>query len=338
MEELAMAETTAATGKLGSVIKRRDMYFHQPRYRDYRWLETNWFTWTIPEKAMRCHLRAAFRTNMDVVESACFVFDNPNPHAGALGVLYSDRRSHVPMPATNLDHYDLVSGLSVRMTRPLEEWEVRYEGIRDTHFELHYRAMMPPVHVSETGTDSEDQATIRHGHLDQMMHVTGTARVRGVDYEVNWASPRDHSWSPRPESSSGYGYPMSGNFDYGSFGKGGQDFTFFVQTRNDFKDLRRGVVHNGYIIDAGDLLRIKAGEGRFTYEEDAFVITSLTYELEDERGRTHIFEGTPRSFYSSGAGTLAVVEWRNQDGEVGWGEYNWHGDFYELQRIGRPPQ
>lgn len=333
-----MSEGAASADKLGSVVKRRDAYFHAPRYRDYRWLETNWFTWTIPEKAMRCHMRAGFRTNMDVVESTCFVFDNPKPHAGTLGVLYADKRSHVPMPATNLDHYDLVSGLSVRMTRPLMEWEVRYEGVRDTHFDLHYRAMMPPVHISETGTDSESQATIRHGHVDQMMHVTGTARVRGVDHEVNWPAPRDHSWSPRPESSSGYGFPMSGNFDYGSFGNAGQDLTFFVQTRNDWKDLRRGTVHNGYILDGGDLLRIKAGEGRYTYEEEAWVITALTYELEDERGRTHVFEGSPRSFYNSGAGTLAVVEWRTPDGETGWGEYNWHGDLYELQRIGRPPR
>jgi hypothetical protein len=333
-----VSEKTPSSGKLGSVIQRRDMYFHRPRYRDYRWLETNWFTWTIPEQAMRCHVRAGFRTNLDIVESTVFIFNNPKPHAGALGVLYSDRRSHVPMPATNLDHYDLVSGVSVRMTRPLEEWQVRYEGGHDTRFDLHFRAMMPPVHVSETGTDSENQATIRHGHLDQMMHVTGTARVRGIDYEVNWPAPRDHSWSPRPESSSGYGFPMSGNFDYGSFGTAGQDFTFFVQTRNDWEDLRRGTVHNGYILDGGDLLRIKAGEGRYTYEEDSFLVTSLVYELEDERGRTHVFEGTPRSFYGTGAGTLAVVEWRNQDGEIGWGEYNWHGDLYELQRIGRPPR
>ena len=105
-----MSEATADRVKLGSVVERRDMYFHEPRYRDYRWFETNWFTWTIPERAMRGHLRAGFRTNMNVVESTCFVFDNPDPRAGRLGVLYSDKRSHVPMPPTNLDHYDLVSG------------------------------------------------------------------------------------------------------------------------------------------------------------------------------------------------------------------------------------
>ena len=52
----------------------------------------------------------------------------------------------------------------------------------------------------------------------------------------------------------------------------------------------------------------------------------------------HGFEGQPKSFYRTGVGTLAVVEWRSRDGDVGWGEYNWHGDVYELQRIGRPPQ
>jgi len=333
-----MTDTTLGAEKLGSVIKRRDMYFHEPRYRDYRWLETNWFTWTVPENAMRGHVRAAFRTNLGVAESTCFVWNNPDPHAGALGVLYADKQSHVPMPVTNLDRFDLTSGLSVRMTRPLEEWEIRYEGGHDTRFDLNYRAMMPPLHISETGTESQDQATIHHGHLDQMMHVTGTVRIRGVDYEVNWPSPRDHSWSTRPESSSGYGFPMSGNFDYGSFGSEGQDFTFFVQTRNNWSDLRQGAVHNGYIIDGGELLRIKAGDGRYTYEEDSWVVTALTYELEDEHGRMHRFEGTPRSFYGTGAGTLAVVEWRSRDGDIGWGEYNWHGDLYELQKIGRPPR
>jgi hypothetical protein len=324
--------------KIGSVIERKDMYFHEPRYRDYRWLETNMFSWTIPEKAMRSHLRSAFRTNLQVVETTCFVFDNPNPRAGLLGVRYTDKRSHVPMPNSNLDHYELVSGVSVRMTKPMEEWELRYEGVADTRFDLHFRAMMPPVHTSETGCDSEAEATIRHGHLDQMMHATGRVRVRGVDHDVDWPSPRDHSWSPRPESSSGYGFPMSGNFDYGSFGRQGQDLSFLIQTRNLWEDLRRGQVHNAFILDHGELLRVKAGEGRFTYAEDAWAITALTYEIEDERGRTHIFHGKPLSYYDPGAGTLAVVEWRTPDGEVGYGEYNWHADLYELQRIGRPPQ
>ncbi|MAG31913.1 MAG: hypothetical protein CL908_13575 [Deltaproteobacteria bacterium] len=324
--------------ELGSVVQRRDLYFHEPRYRDYRWLETNWFTWLVPEKALRGHLRAAFRTNMDVVEMLVFTFDDPDPKGGHLGTRYYDLQSHVPMPSTNLDHYVLESGIEVRMTEPLSEWTLRYDGLADTAYDLHFRGMMPPVFTSETATADQRSSTIRHGHIDQMMHVTGEVRVRGETHRVDFASPRDHSWSPRPESSSGYGYPMSGNFDYGSFGPAGQDFTFFVQTRNEGSDLRNGHVHNGYLIDGGQLLRIEHGQGRYRYAPDDWYITSLEYELLDERGRTHRFTGTPKSFHRRGTGTLAVVEWRSQDGEIGWGEYNWHGDLYELQRIGKPPQ
>ena len=325
---------------LGSVIKRSDLYFHEPRYRDYRWLETNWFTWTIPEKAMRGHMRCAFRTNLDVVEAMTFAFDQPDPLAGEFGVLYQDTKSHVPIPPTNLDRYDLLSGHSVQMTVPLKEWKIRYDGLADTVWDLTAEAMMPPVHVSETATtgDAASKATIRHGHIDQMMRMRGTVRIRGQNHEVDFAAPRDHSWSPRPESSSGYGFPMSGNFDYGSFGPAGQDFTFFVQTRNDWDDLRRGHVHNAYLIDHGELLRVKAGEGHYTYAPDDWYLTHVRYEIEDERGRSHVFEGRPLSFRRAGAGTLAVVEWTTPDGEVGYGEYNWHGDLYELQKLGKPPR
>lgn len=323
--------------ELGTQVRRSDLYFHTPRYRDYRWLETNWFTWLVPERGMRGHLRSAFRTNLDVVESLVFVFDDPNPLGGHLGLRYHDHRSHVPMPVTNLDRYALESGTEVEMVEPLSKWRLRYEGGADTVFDLEFTAMMPPVFTSETGTGEASLATIRHGHIDQMMRVTGEVRIRGERIDVDFASPRDHSWSPRPESSSGYGYPMSGNFDWGSFGTAGQDFTFFVQTRNEWSDLRRGQVHNAYLIDGGELLRVKAGEGRYVYALDDWYITSLEYELEDERGRTHRFRGTPRSFYRPGTGTLAVVEWQSEDGEHGWGEYNWHGDLYELQKIGRPP-
>jgi hypothetical protein len=35
------------------------------------------------------------------------------------------------------------------------------------------------------------------------------------------------------------------------------------------------------------------------------------------------------------AGSMGVVRWE-ASGEVGWGEYNWHGDMFEMQRLGSP--
>jgi hypothetical protein len=319
---------------LGNVVTQYDMWFHQPRYRDYRWLETNWFSWLIPEERMRCHLRAAFRTNLGVVQQTCFVFSDPDPVVGELGADYADVRNHVPMPPHNLNDYKLTSGMAVKVLKPMKEWSVRFDGLNDTMFDLHYRALMPPVHISESVTEDSEHATIAHGHLDQTMMVTGTVRIAGRDLTVNFPSQRDHSWSPRPEEfASGYGIPMSGNFDSGHFG---EDFTFFVQTRNPWENLERGIVHNGYILDHGELLRLKHGEGRYTYEDNGWATTYLEYELEDEKGRTHLFKGEPVSLYRNGVGTLAVVKWTTEGKEVGWGEYNWHGDIVQMRKMGSP--
>lgn len=327
-----MTADLAPKPPLGSVIKRSDMYFHKPRYRDYRWLETNAFTFTVPEAHMRGHIRTAFRTNLDVAEMTVMVFSSPNPHGGVLDLDYTDLRAHVPMPPQNLDRYDLVSGLSVAMTVPMKEWTLRYDGSHDTVIDLHFTGLVPPLHIDETGTKDEALATIRHGHLDQMMNVTGVVRIFGKEHKVDWPAWRDHSWSPRPESSSGYGTPVSANFDYGSFGT---DFSFFVQTRNEWETPDRGVVHNGYIVDHGRPLRLKAGEGRYTYD-DKWVTTRIEYELEDELGRTHLFVGEPKGFANRGSVILGCVRWESTDGEVGWGEYDWHGDAEHLKSQ-KPP-
>jgi hypothetical protein len=81
---------------LGSVITRRDMRFHRPPFRDYRWLETSCFTWTIPEHGMRSHVRAGFRTNLGVVETLSFVYSAAGN--GLTGVYGADGRAQARLP------------------------------------------------------------------------------------------------------------------------------------------------------------------------------------------------------------------------------------------------
>jgi hypothetical protein len=320
--------STMDPAKLGTLMTSSDMRFHPPRYRDYRWLETNAYTFTIPEALMGCHIWNGFRTNMDVVASHLFVFSSTNPHAGPKELDYEDSQHHIPMPPHNLNDFSLANGVSSKMVVPMKEWDVKYDPGNGTVFDLHLRGLVPPLHISETGTKDAAASTIKMGHLDQMMMVTGNVRLNGKDYPVNWPSWRDHSWSPRPEGNTGVGYAadVSSNFDFGAFG---EDYAFFAVTTNYWDSITKGVVHNGYIIDHGEVLRLKQGEARFVYD-DYWTTTHLEYELEDERGRTHLFIGTPKSFYHSGHSTvLAVVEWRTPDGEIGWGQYDWHGNLHQ---------
>jgi hypothetical protein len=319
---------------LGSVIRASDMRFHPPRFRDFRWLETNAFTFTIPEAKIGCHIWNGFRVNVGVVESNIKVFNSENPHAGPIELLYDDAWHHIPLPPHQLHDFSLANGLRVRMTKPLMEWELFYEGADDTVFDLHLRGLCPPLHISETGTEAAALGSIKLGHLDQMMAITGTVRVNGTQYDVDFPSWRDHSWSPRPEGAgrSGYAVDVSANFDYGAFGN---DYTFFVQTTNRWESIERGVVDHGYITVGADVLRLKQGEGRFVYDE-RWTTRALEYELEDERGRTHVFTGEAVSFHTMGPTVLAVVKWTTPSGEVGWGQYDWHGDVRH-QRAQRPP-
>ncbi len=322
------------TAPLGSAIGLRDMHFHAPRFRDYRWLETNTYSFTIPEARIGCHIWNGFRTNLGVVQSGITLFSSDNPGAGAMELDYSDQCNHLPMPPDSLTDFSLANGLAVSMTKPLSEWDLRYEGADETVFDLHYRGLCPPLHISETGTEAAGLGSIKYGHLDQMMAITGTVRLHGTVHAVNWPSWRDHSWSPRPEGAArgGYASDVSANFDYGAFG---DDFTFFVQTTQRWDSVDHAVVDHGYITDGADVLRLKAGTGRFVYNGN-WSTRSLVYELEDERGRTHIFNGEAVSFHHIGPTVLAVVRWTNESGDVGWGQYDWHGNVYRQQTT-KPP-
>jgi hypothetical protein len=222
------------------------------------------------------------------------------------------------------------------MQEPLQRWTITYQGFRGMALEMEARAMMPAV--SSMATRLPEGADFSHfhhvdptlsgtvGHIDQTLMFEGELMLHGERIPIRFPSNRDHSWSPRPEYGHGCGY-----FDEGFWG---EDFAFHVQTRNT--ELESAPVSNGYVLDHGELVRLKAGVGR--YEMDGWFTRRLVYELEDERGRTHVITGEPTA-------TLVLPTWPNQfniaavtrwtyDGEVGWGEYKWHWETSEMQERG----
>ena len=322
--------------KPGTLLRRRDRLLHEPRYRDWNWLETNWFTFLVPEEHLCGHVRAMFHTTLGIVSSNVFAYSG---HAvGGPTVLDMDvheDRHAMPMPGDNLNRYVLPNGLRVEQTEPFERWHVRYDGLDGSVFDLELRALMPPVEVSETRVEHagegfgsiqrhDPDAPLAMGHIDQTMAVTGEVVIGGRRIPVDFPANRDHSWGPRREAIARFG---CGNFDDGHFG---EDFHFLFQTRQD--SLERGEVTHGYLLDHGEILRLARGEGR--YELDRHRTTALVYEVEDERGRSHRFVGEPvntvekvatNSFSCNG-----VTRW-SYAGQVGWGEYRWHWGVSELR-------
>ena len=132
-------------------MSRRDRFLHQPRFRDWNWVETNWFCFVVPEEAMVGHLRLVWRPTLGVVGANVFVYSNRGLNAtGALADDTHEDRFAMSMPPPNLDDYRLHNGISVRQAEAFQRWEVRYDGIDGTGFDLEYTALMPPVEVGET--------------------------------------------------------------------------------------------------------------------------------------------------------------------------------------------
>lgn len=314
-----------------SRLTAKDALFHQPLFGEPTWLETNWFSFTIPEENLRCHIYSAFRTNIGVVYSIVMIWSGDCYDRHDFD--YYDAQIHLPMPTSNLDDYRLANGLHVRATEALQRYEITYDGHRDVAFELEAVGAMPAIDSRETVTTGgqdfshfhavKASLTDRIGHIDQTLQMRGELRMYGKTYAIDYPSNRDHSWSPRPE----YGHGC-GNFDEGYFG----DLTFHVQTLNS--EAATGAVSNGYLIDKGELILLKDGIG--IYETNGWEQKSLRYELEDERGKSFVFTGKPTATarplptFPNQYNIGALTKWEHE-GEQGWGEYKWHWEVDNMR-------
>ena len=92
------------------MVDRRELSdFHRPAFRDWRWLETCWFSFFIPERKMRGHVRAAFRTCLDVVLVTAKVYSRSG---SVFDCDFSDSQSYVPLNKTyRYSDFSLISGL-----------------------------------------------------------------------------------------------------------------------------------------------------------------------------------------------------------------------------------
>lgn len=312
-----------------------DALLHQPAAGDPTWVETNWFGFLVPERTMRGFVYSGFRTNLGVVMSSVIIWDTDR--GTILDTAHYDVRVHLPQPAQDLDDYTLANGLHVRMDDPLRHWTIEYAGAGGMTLELEGSAMMPAV--TSHMTRLPDGADFSHfhridpalaalsGHIDLTLMMHGELVLHGERIPIHFPSNHDHSWSSRPEHDHGCGYFDEGYFD--------DELAFHVQTRNT--ELASAPVTNGYLLDHGEVVLLKAGEGR--YELDGWYTKRLVYELEDERGRTHVFTGEPKAAFvlptwPNQYNIAAVTGWTHE-GETGWGEYKWHWETSAMQAHAR---
>lgn len=307
--------------------------FHRPAFRDWRWLETSWFGFFVPEARMRGHLRAAFRTNQQVVFSMVNIYSRGG---GVLDMDFFDSQMHVPLGTERYSNFALSSGLSYRAHPAPDRYSVTYRSrCKRVAIELEYQALMPPAGLDVTTlADGEGGFAAFHrpakldaptGHIDQTFKVTGELSLDGDRYTVDCVSNHDQSWSPRSEFNS-----LCGTFDNFHWG---EEMTFSAQAvESPFGSPR---VTHAYLLIGKELRKVRSAN--VVYERSGFDTKSVRYDIVDETGEEHRIEAEILHTLTQDQGSngltamnYCIPKWRGKDGV---GESMWHWDIPEMQRM-----
>ncbi len=300
------------------MILTSDAEFHTPPSDDFRWCETNPFLFNIPEARLSGVIYLVTRPKLGVCMSDITLQDRFTRLWDEQ--LYIDNQQHLPCPASLLD-YQLPNGLSVRAVKPLEHYEVHYEGIDDTHITLEFRALMPPYDMNDPAMDPLAAKRIDAGwskafggHFEQTGRVTGELVVRGQRHVIDCIDTLDRSWGPRAERDNACVVWL-----HGSFGEG---LTIHLLcTFDPARTLAFGTLISGYVLDDGAVHGLVSMEGRS--ERTGQLPLSTVVSVTDVRGKRYTMtgaamNGAPWAPYPSLVYTQCLMRW-NLDGRIGYG-------------------
>lgn len=310
--------------------------FHRPAFRDWRWLETSWFGFFVPEHGIRGHLRCAFRTNQEVVYTMAAIYSRGG---GVLDMDLFDAQMHVPLSATDrYSDFSLPSGFSFRGHPAPNTYSVRFKSrCGRVDADLEYEAMMDPAGLDITtiidgppgfaAFHRDNGLGVPTGHMDQTLKVRGTLRIDGDVYDVNCVSNRDQSWSPRGEFKS-----TCGTFDTFHFG---EEMSFSTQAVEHV--FGKPQVTHAYLLLGTEVRRVRRAD--VEYVRDGYVTKSIRYDVEDEKGdRYEITAEAPYAItQDQGSNGITVMNYciPQWNGKTGYGECMWHWDIPKMQGIAR---
>jgi len=304
------------------MIRAEDAAFHPvPDEHRETWAETNYFPFWIPDAGLSGAVYNVFRPGLGVCLSDITIFDHCASHWE--GLAYTDNQQHIPCPAS-LAHYSLRNGLTVEALNAPQDYQVDYVGIDDTEFHFRFRGLMRPQDFNDPNQDpltpkqgaggAWDKAF--DGHFDMTGRIDGELKLRGVAHKIACLATMDHSWGPRAERNNGSAVFIQAHF--------GDDLSVNALMMLDPADMTRfGPVLHGYVMRAGQVKALVAGEGqseRSGFRPDRFDLT-----VEDEDGASLALSGhfetwAPWAPYASVLYYQGMARWEHE-GRIGTGAF-----------------
>jgi hypothetical protein len=300
------------------MIKLEDIDFHHKPGSAFDWCETNFFPVTIPEAGIGGGFYLLTRPAIGVCMSDVSFEDRIA--SSWEEQLYIDNQQHLVCPAS-LRSYQLSNGLSVEATDPLKSYNIRYQGIDDTEFDLRFDALMDPFDLNDPEQDPLAAARVGkswgeafNGHYETTGRVHGTARIRGVSYKVDCIDTLDRSWGVRKERDNSNVIWLHGSF--------GEELTLHILAGLDpTSKTGMGKLISGYVLENGNVYGLTDLEGHTTYR--GILPISMSFKATDIRGRSFAIDAealnaAPWAPYPSMVFARSLMKWTT-DGKVGFG-------------------
>ncbi len=285
---------------------------------DWRWTETNFWPFCIPEARISGSLYLFAKPKLGVCMSDITVQDRIT--TAWEDQIYVDNAQHLPGPESLLD-YELPNGLKVVAEDPLKHYRIDYQGFDDTEIHLEFKTLGAPWDINDTETDPLAHTRVGagwdaafSGHYELTGHITGEARIRGTTYEVDCIDTADRSWGIRDDRT-----VTNITWLHGSFG---ESLTLHAMALIDpAVDENFGGLISGYVLEDGEMHGLVEITGRS--ERSGMYAMSTILEVVDVRG--HRYEITGATMNAGPLGPWPAVlyvqhfmRW-NYNGKIGYG-------------------
>jgi hypothetical protein len=278
-------------------------------------LETVWFAFTVPERALNVVIYLVTRPAMGV----CALFLNAFDPSGRepWENRYWRTLWQLPLPKS-LMAIDLSEvGFSLQAIEPLTRYHIRYQS-RQMSFDVTWSALVPPRMSGPT-------------HIDQFGRVTGELVLDGETIAVDCLQMRDRSWTRRSDLEGRHG-----GYTYG-LASAGSAFLMSSTAAGDDRHVARG----GWLLRDGTMEELREGERRIIRRGPAGEPLEVAMSGTDVAGRRFeaVGECVSRSAMHVSGNIFSwdtLVRW-SFDGETCWGEDQdvWTPEGWRDQRRGR---
>jgi hypothetical protein len=290
--------------------------FHDEVMSDHWWeTETQWFSWSVPERAIAGWTYCQARPNAQLFNGGVWVWDASASLAWDLPyhVEYSGLKLP-PRAERDMRDFQWPSGVHVQALEPLQRYAISYHDEGALELDLTFDALIAP-NPHPTGV----APFIKGVHFDQPGHVTGTMTLNGETISVDCYAVRDRSWGPRPQGRPRRKPPAEVAQTTGVQGVG---YSFAVASPTEawliysIPTMNADPIVCGYLLRDGVYAHILGGTRVMEVDPTHGWPERITVDAFDDHGRRLQAEGNTLSRFWRGRGgdTLMHWKWENAEG------------------------